>query len=43
MLFVKELFFTVASYQFFENEWIAINHGFLFEDNVLYNSTISNF
>ena len=27
MFFVIEFLFNIASYQYFENDWIFINHG----------------
>ena len=28
---------------FLKNDWILINHGLFFGENILYNSTVSNF
>ena len=43
MFHAIEFFPTVVSYQFFENTWIFINHDLFFGENILYNSTVSNF
>ena len=43
MLFGIAFSLTNASYQFFENDWILINNGLCFRDNILYNSMVLNF
>ena len=39
----NRMFLTIAVYQFFENDWIYLNHGPFFGHNILYESTVSNF
>ena len=43
MYIVTEFFLTIASYQFFKKDWIFINPDLYFTENILYNSTVSNF
>ena len=38
-----EFLFTIASYQFFKNDWIFVNHGLFSGDYILNNSTLSIF
>ena len=43
MFFVMGSFFTIASYQFFNNDWIFLNHDSFFRENIFYGSTLFNF
>ena len=43
MLFAIKIFLTTASYQFFQNGQILIDHGSFFQQKILYNLTVSNF
>ena len=42
MFFVIEFLLTITFYQFLKNDWIFINHGLFFRENILYISSVSD-
>ena len=42
MFFVIEFSFTIAYYQFLKNNWIFINYGLFFKEDIPYSSNASN-
>ena len=43
IFFAIEFFLTIASNQFLKIDWIFMNHALFFEEDILCNSTVSNF